>query len=397
MPLSLPGERVRVARLVRRGEAWAAAGVEFLHRSPQRAPPACPHFGTCGGCSLQHWAGEPYRAWKSGRVLAALRAAGFADVPMRPLVGVPAGARRRMDLAVRRVAGGVRIGFHHRRSHEIVPIAACPVLAPALLRLIAALAEPFARLDALRREAAAVVNLLDTGPDILLRTDAELTAADRQRLAAFAEREAIARISWSRGAGVAEPAVQRGPVRLEISGVPVAPPPGAFLQAAAEGEAAIRRAVLEALPAVLAPRARVVELFAGIGSFTFAVAQRARVLAVEGDAAAAAALAAAARAAGLGARIAVQHRDLARQPLRAEEFAAGEAVVLDPPYAGAAAQIGEIARSAVRSVVLVSCNPAALARDGRGLAQAGFRVEWAQPIDQFLWSAEVESVIALRR
>ena len=206
-----------------------------------------------------------------------------------------------------------------------------------------------------------------------------------------------ARIAWAQGDDLAEIAAQLRPATATFAGVAVSPPPGAFLQASAEGEAAIVAAVLAGLPERLPPRARIAELFAGCGTLTFPLAACARVAAFEGDVAAVAALSDAANHAALAGRVEARRRDLARQPLSSAELSAFSAVVLDPPHAGAAAQVAQIAASGVARVIYVSCNPAALARDAALLRNAGYRILSAQPIDQFLWSARLESVVVFAR
>jgi 23S rRNA (uracil1939-C5)-methyltransferase len=186
------------------------------------------------------------------------------------------------------------------------------------------------------------------------------------------------------------------PAHIRFGSIDVDPPPGAFLQASAEGEEAIVRAVLAGLP-VCSRQTRIAELYAGCGTITFALANQARVTAWEGDTSAAGAIELAARKAGLEGRISVERRDLARQPVLAQDLSAFAAAVLDPPYAGAPAQIAQIAAARVPRVIYVSCNPAALARDARFLHEAGYRVVAATPIDQFLWSARLESVVVFAR
>ncbi len=381
MPFTLPGERVRATPLARRGDGWACAA-EVLEASPDRAEPPCPHFGACGGCSLQHWADAPYAAWK--RALP-----GLGDPA--PLARTPPGARRRIDLALRRDRGRILVGLHQRGSRAVVDMHACPILDPRLFSLVAPLRAMLPGLAALRTEGSAVLNLLDTGPDLLLRTDSDLTAADRARLAAFAQAEGVPRIAWARGNSLPETAAQIAPVRLRLGPGEIEPPPGAFLQASPQGEAAIRAAVMAALPARLPPRARIVELYAGCGTLTFALAERARILAYEGDAASVAAL----RRAG-NPRVDARQRDLARQPLQVADLRGAAAVVLDPPWSGAGLQMPPLAAAGVPVVVYVSCNPAALARDARPLLAAGYRVEQVTPVDQFLWSARVEAVAVFR-
>ena len=356
----------------------------MIEASPDRVTPPCPHFGPCGGCTLQHWADAPYAAWKASRAAAAL---GLDTVP---LARTPPATRRRMDLAIRRVGPAVEIGLHRRRSTDVVDMQACPILHPTLFALVGALRPVLRRLDGLRRLGEASVNLLDDGPDLLLRTDAPLTARDRTTLAAFADAAGVPRISAGRlGQAGNEPAAVLRRPRLIFASHDTAVPPGAFLQASREGEQAIVAAVERALPAKL--KGPIVELYAGCGSLTHALAARSRVLAWEGDAAAVAAL----KGAGNG-RVTVTMRDLARQPLTAGELKGAAAIVLDPPYNGAAAQMPALAASGV-PIVYVSCNPGALTRDSRMLLAAGYRLTSAEAVDQFLWSTQVETIAAFQK
>jgi 23S rRNA (uracil1939-C5)-methyltransferase len=298
-----------------------------------------------------------------------------------------------MDLAARRTRNGIVLGLHRQRSAEIVDFAECRVLHPRLFDLLSPLRLLLGSLSALRRDGSVIANLLDSGPDLLLRTDASLSLADRTSLVKFARVHALSRIAWAMADGEPEPVAVLQPPTTSLSGVSVTPPSGAFLQASASGEAGIIDAVLAALPA----KGPIAELFAGSGTITFALAQRARVTAWEGDPASAAALRNAANHAGLAGRIAVTHRDLSRQPLQARELRNFTAVVLDPPFAGAAAQIAQIAAAKVPVVIYVSCNPATLSRDARTLRLGGYRLNATVPIDQFLWSSRLESVVAFSR
>ena len=193
VPFTLPGEVVRVAPTGRRGEGVGAALVTVEQSSPARVVPACRHFGACGGCALQHWRQAEYETWKADLLTAALRRAGYADVALAPLVPGAAASRRRVDLAVRRVGGAVRVGLHRAHGVEVIELAECPVLDPVLAGLLGPLQAVLARLAGLRREGSVVLNLLDSGPDLLLRTDAELSAGDRSLLAGFAQAQGIQR------------------------------------------------------------------------------------------------------------------------------------------------------------------------------------------------------------
>jgi 23S rRNA (uracil1939-C5)-methyltransferase len=381
---TLAGERI----LATLSGAHRAMLDEILVASPDRAEAPCPHFSQCGGCVLQHWAGQPYADWKRRLVVHALERAGFTDPSVAPLVRTEPGTRRRLDFAARRGPAGITLGLHAAHSQNVVDIHTCLVLHPALTALLAPLRALLSSLAGLRRQAEVTANLLDTGPDLLIRADAEAVATDRTKLASFAARHGIGRIAWAIGThGDPEIVALLSPPTIRFAGTPVTPPPGAFLQASREGEAAIVAAMLAGLPR-LKPRARVVELFAGVGTLSFPLAAHAVVQAFEGDPEGAAALR---RAAG-GTRVQAIHRDLTRQPLQAAEFAGAACVVLDPPFAGAKLQMHPIAVAGVPAVIYVSCNPAALARDAAVLRQAGYRLDRATSIDQFVWTARVESV-----
>jgi 23S rRNA (uracil1939-C5)-methyltransferase len=396
IPLTVPGDFVRARPVARRNEGWAGELDALLEPGPDRRTPPCAHFGVCGGCVAQHWDEAAYLDWKTSRLIAALDRAGFDAPAMAPMVrGAPL-TRRRMDLSVRRIQGGVIAGLHRARGGDIVDLIECHVLHPTLFALIVPLRTVLSSLAAVRREASVVVNLLDTGPDLLLRTDGELIARDRAKLTDFARAHGLPRVSWALNNGQTEAVCLLDPPILSLSGVPITPPPGAFLQATREAEAAIVAAVLEGLPTKLVARSRVLELFAGCGTISFALAQRMRVLAIEGDDALVTACHTAINQSGLMGRMEIRKRDLARQPFLANELSGFTAVVLDPPHAGAAAQMPHIAKAKVPTVIYVSCDPVSLGRDAASLCAAGYRLEKVTPIDQFLWSARLEAVAVFR-
>jgi 23S rRNA (uracil1939-C5)-methyltransferase len=395
VPFTLPGELVEIRPTGKRGEGFACSVDRIVEVSPHRVRPECLHFGVCGGCSLQHYALAEYLAWKANLLSAALRRAGFAP-EAAPIVQTPPYQRRRMDLAIRREIGlrqgGVTLGLHAARDQTVIDITECHVLHPTLFKLIEPLRGLLRGLNALGREGSAIVNLLDSGPDLLLRTDRPLSVVDRTRLAAFAREHGLPRVMWAQNTGIPETAALLRPAVTNFSGTAVIPPAGGFLQASRPGEAAIIEAVLAGLPAKSTPKSRVLELYAGSGTLTFAIEQKMRVHAVEGDTVASAALKSAANASGKTGRITVEQRDLQRRPLSAKEIDAFAVVVLDPPHGGAETQTAQIAASKVKRVIYVSCNPGALARDALMLKQAGFKLESCVPVDQFLWSARLESV-----
>ncbi|MFC0384469.1 class I SAM-dependent RNA methyltransferase [Muricoccus vinaceus] len=398
VPFTLPGEVVEAEPGPTRGEGRAAALVAVETPSPDRVQPPCPHFGTCGACVVQHWAAPPAAAWKSARVAEAIARAGFPDVAVAPASASPPNSRRRADLAVRRGAQGITIGFHARGAADPFDMQACFVIHPRILALVAPLRDLMTRVAALHRAGSAMVNLLDTGPDLWLRTDGPLAPRDRTILADFAGAQGISRIAWSRenSRDAPEIAAQDGPANAVLSGVALPVAPGAFLQATPEGEAAIIAAVLDGLPRRIPGKPRIIELHAGYGTLSFPLSARGRVDAFEGAQEATSALQPAAGRAG--ARIKAIRRDLARQPLLPAELNGAAALVLDPPFAGAPEQVAILARSTIPRVIYVSCNPAALSRDLAAFARApGWRVEKAVAVDQFLWSSQVESVVTLAR
>ena len=306
------------------------------------------------------------------------------------MLRTPLRNRRCADLALRRTPAGLALGFHARGSAQVVALEVCEILDPRLVALFAPLREMLRRLPALLREGSAVLNLLDSGPDLLLRTDGPLDQHGRTALASFARDHGMPRIAWARGNAEPEMAAQLGSVDIMLSGMRVQPAPGAFLQASPVGEAHIIDAVMAALPKKLGPKARIAELYAGIGTLSFPLSTRARVTAYEGAADAVVAL----QAVSGSHRIQVERRDLDRRPLLPLDLKVFQVVVLDPPFAGAAEQVAQLARAKVPHIIYVSCNPAALGRDAAVLRQAGYRAVAATPIDQFPFSPHLEAVVA---
>ena len=388
-PYVLPGERVRL----RPGLRQLAALDAVLEASADRVVPPCGLFGRCGGCTLQHASPAAMAVFKQGLVRDALSQAGFTLPEEIGFSAAAPGSRRRMDLALRRTSLGLLVGLHRRPdagADAVIDLTECHVLEPRLFALIGALRPVLLRLGCLRGNGSLIVNLLDSGPDLLLATDVAPDSADRSRLAGFVREARIPRIAWrplNGGSLDIEVVCSTAPVRHRLSGVAVSPPPGAFLQATRDSEAAIVAAVLAGLPP-LPRKARIIELFAGCGTLSFALAGRAKLLAVEGQKDAVACL----REAAPGLRLEALHRDLVRQPLLAGELGRAAVIVLDPPFNGAGPQMGEIAASGVARVIMVSCNPRALRQDAGLLHAAGYRLERLDVIDQFLWSSGVESV-----
>lgn len=399
----LPGDRVRVALRQRRGDGYGAEVLEILSQVPGRADAKCPHFEKCGGCALQHLPDNDYRNWKRARAVQAVMRAGVGDtVRAEELVGdvaiSPPGSRRRAGFSVFVGADGVRVGFAERFSHHIVNVDQCAVLVPEIVVFRAAFQAFLEKVD--KKDAAkikeAFVNLTDTGLDVVLMASDDPGLDLRQDMAALAEDNNLARLSWKTGDNPSEPVAQRHTPQVHFAGVPVTVPAGGFLQATAPGEAAIVKEIGHALETISARF--VIDLFCGIGSLTFPIAlagKRRRVLAVEGDVAAIRSLQYAAGQSN--APIEVQQRDLFRQPLDAEALTGADVVVFDPPRAGALAQCEVLAESGPEWILAVSCNPATFSRDIRVLRGGGYELQKVVPVDQFLWSPHLELFAVLRR
>jgi 23S rRNA (uracil1939-C5)-methyltransferase len=382
VPLTLPGERVCA-----RAEGDRAELLEILEASPDRVTPACPHFGDCGGCSLQHWASGPYLTWKVDQIRHALARVRLATEMLPPFAAAP-GTRRRLALHARREGRAAVLGFKARRSWRLAAIDTCVIADPRLVAVLPALrrmAEPL--LEHPKSAPTLHVTHTLTGLDIdvtgVERRSGGLSADARQRVAEAAAEADVARVTLA-----GETIYATRPARVAMGPANVALPPGAFLQATEQAEAA-----MTAFAVTVATGARrVADLYCGVGAFTFPLATVAPVLAADAAASAVDALiSATGGAAGLK-PIAAEARDLERRPVLAHELRGVDVVLFDPPRAGAAAQCIEIGRSAVSRAIGVSCNPATFARDARTLADAGFRLERVLPVDQFLWSPHVELV-----
>ena len=372
VPLTLPGEEVEVDD--------ESGALRILTRSDQRVRPPCPHFKGCGGCALQHASDAFVADWKLGVVRAALAAQGL-EARMRPIATSPARSRRRATLAGKRSKKGVIVGFHARASDTVVPVPGCQLLHPGLMACLPALEEITALGASRKGTLDLALTLSEAGVDLSVTGAKSMDAALFAALGALAQAHDLARLSWN-----SDLVAERRPPVQRMGRALVSPPPGAFLQATAEGEAALVGAVQEAVGGAK----RMADLFAGCGTFALPLAERAEIHAVEGEAALLAALDQGWRRAEGLRRVTTETRDLFRRPLMPDELARFDALVIDPPRAGAEAQVAQIAASAVPVVAMVSCNPVTFARDARVLVQAGFALDWVQVVDQFRWSPHVE-------
>lgn len=378
---ALPGENVQVEI---EGERGRLLDVETP--SPDRIAPFCPLFGTCGGCAVQHLAEVPYRAWKRGLVVDTLARAGL-DLTVGDLVDAHGVGRRRVVLHARRLDGNIRAGFMAARSHDLVPVPACPVLVPELAGAVRA-AERVAAMIGLAKPLDIQATATKGGLDLDVRGGGKPHPNLLPRLAKLADELDLARLSIHHDVIVERraPLVAMGPAQVAV-------PAGGFLQATAAGEAAIAERVVAACDGAK----RVADLFAGCGPFALRLAQKAEVHAVETEASALAALDRAWRNTPGLKRITSETRDLFRRPLLPIELDRFDIVVLDPPRAGAEAQVAQLALSKVATVVMVSCDVHSFARDARTLIEAGFTAGEVTPLDQFRHSGHVELVSTFRR
>ncbi|WP_170755490.1 class I SAM-dependent RNA methyltransferase [Ruegeria lacuscaerulensis] len=348
--------------------------------SDQRIKAPCRHYKACGGCQLQHASDDFVAGWKVDVVRNALAAQGL-DAPMRPIHTSPEHSRRRATIAVRRTKKGTLAGFHGRASDTITEIPDCHLLDPVLIAAIP-VAEALALLGGSRKGVLAVtLTLSEGGLDVAVKGGKQLDGPLELALAQATEKHGLARLSWD-----GEVIAMRQPPVQHFGKAAVVPPPGAFLQATKDGEQALLQAVSQATQGAK----RIVDLFAGSGTFSLPLAEAAEVHAVEGEAAMTEALDQGWRRAQGLKKVTTEARDLFRRPLMPDELKSYDAVVIDPPRAGAEAQTAELAQAKRPVIAYVSCNPVTFARDAKTLVNAGYTLEWVQVVDQFRWSSHTE-------
>ena len=381
VPGALPGETVDVEDVA--GHVGRLRLVRIISGSPKRISPACPHFGVCGGCAVQHWDTECYRTWKRNLVVEALERVGLHP-PVADLVDAHGAGRRRAVLHARRGTHQVlEVGFSAARAHRVVAIDRCPVLAKSLDGAIKVAWEIAEALEPTAKPLDLHVTATDAGLDFDVRGSGSLSAVLVSLLAHIANKRDLARLT-RHGEVVAlrrAPSLRMGKANVQL-------PPASFLQATTEGEAALARLVL----AYCANGDRAADLFAGVGPFALRLAERIRVHAIDHDEQALAALDRAASATSGLKPVTVERRDLFRRPLTGPELKPYDVVVFDPPRQGAERQSRELALSGVARIIAVSCNPATFARDASALVNAGYRLIDVTPVDQFRYAAHVEIV-----
>ena len=378
VPRTLAGETVKAS-----GTAPRLELNEILVASPDRVTPPCRHFGTCGGCSLQHMSAARMLEWKHDEVaLAFSRAKVKTDID--PCIPSPLHSRRRVTFTARRGKDSIVLGFNERASHDVVDITECPILLPEIESRLGDFRSLTATLLRGNEDIQLAINAGDNGLDLHFTLEQD---PSEDMLAAFVR--AFARSPFLRAGVNGDVVAEHEKPIVAFGAANVTPPNGGFLQAVVEAESAMADLVCGHLKS----RKKVIDLYCGSGTFALRLARNSRVHAVEEEAASIVAIQSAERAEGTKS-ITTEVRDLEELPLMASELKAYDGLCLDPPRAGAEAQIEEIAKADLRSVAYVSCNPVTLARDTAVLINAGYILERVTPIDQFVFSPHVE-VVAL--
>lgn len=382
VPGALPGETVSATVVDGR-----ARHVNITAASPERIDPLCRHFASCGGCSVQHLAQPSYLEWKRSLVANALSDRGI-DAEIEDVIAGAAGSRRRAVLTATRAGRHTLLGYHEKGSHRLVDITECPVLDAEIVKALPGLKILSGLLLPRKGEVRLTVLATTSGLDVTFEKADKAYEKKLVELSRLTAEFGLARLTVN-----GEILLEIRPPVLDMCGTAVVPAPGGFTQATLAAENALSDLVLEGLGK---PK-KVADLFAGVGTFAFRIARHASVHAVEGDKAALAALDRALRIPRGLKQVTKERRDLFRRPMMAEELNAYDAVVFDPPRAGAQTQAEQLALSKVGRIVAVSCNPATLARDLRILIDGGYALHKVTPVDQFLFSPHIEVVANLSR
>jgi 23S rRNA (uracil1939-C5)-methyltransferase len=381
-PITLPSEVV-----TGRIDGQTLRDVKVVTPSDDRVAPPCKHFKSCGGCQLQHASDEFVADWKLSVVRAALEAHGL-ETDLRPIITSPSRSRRRATFAAKRTKNGAMAGFHGRASDVVIEVPGCQLVEPEVLSALP-IAEKLAIVGTSRKAALAVtVTSSKYGLDVAVQNGKPLDGPLQQELAQLCDQLGLARLAWD-----GEIIAMRNPPHQQFGKAQVTPPPGAFLQATHHGEDTLLAAVKEAV----GDADRIDDLFAGCGTFSLPLSEVARVHAVESEADMLTALDQGWRMAEGLKPVTTEARDLYRRPMLPDELAKTDAVVLDPPRAGAERQVAEIIKANVPRVAYVSCNPVTFARDAHAFVQAGYSLDWVQVVDQFRWSSHVELAACLSK
>ncbi len=370
-PRVLPGEEITL------GPDGAA---RIVTPSAHRVKPPCRHFKSCGGCAMQHANDAFVAEWKTNIIRTGLAARGI-KTEIRPILTSPPHSRRRATLHGKRTKSGAMVGFHARASDVLIEVPDCQLLDPTIMAAIPALEELTVIAASRKAPLELVINLSDNGIDLDMRGCKPVEPQASLQAAALADRVGFARLAWD-----GEVIGLRAPPAQQFGPASVTPPPGAFLQATAHGQAVLTACVAEAL----GDAKQVVDLFAGCGTFALPAAQTTEVWALEGEADLIHALDQGWRQAQGLKKVTAEARDLFRRPVLPSELRKTDAAIIDPPRAGAEAQSIELAASGVARVAAVSCNPVTFARDAEIFISGGYSLDWVQPVDQFRWSTHVE-------
>lgn len=382
VPGALPGETVTAA--VANGRA---SDIQIVETSPERIEPICRHYDSCGGCSIQHLSQTAYLTWKRGLVEKALADRGIEAEVQAVVPGTP-GTRRRAVLTAVRAGRHVLLGYHEKASHRLVDIKDCPVLVPEIVSALNGLRKLAAELMPKKGELRLTVLSTTAGIDAAFENADRKYETKFSRLSQLAVELDLARLSIN-----GETLLEIRPPVLDMAGTALVPPPGGFTQATLAAENALSELVMEDL----GKPTKVADLFSGSGTFALRIAKFASVHAVENDAGALRALDASLRIPRGLKQVTQERRDLFRRPMLPEELKGFDAVVFDPPRAGAQAQAEQLAKSPVPFIAAVSCNPATLSRDLRILIDGGYKLQKVTPVDQFLFSSHIEVVALLSK
>lgn len=393
VPYTLPGDYVQIDGLEKKGNGFSANLVDIVTPSADRNAPKCRHFGTCGGCSLQHVGDTELANWKQERISHALRKVDIEDVSVSSTITSPEKSRRRVDFVAAKRKKGVMIGYHLRRSSQIFDVGECPLIAPEILNLVKPLRAMLPTIMPRSSKARLTLTVTMNGLDLLITAGFALDLEARETLSNFAQANKLCRICWhDESEKLLEQISAIHPAEIKIGSKKGLLPPGGFLQATLDGQETLIKLMQETLPENI----RILDLFSGCGSFSLPAAHTAKAVhAVEGDEELIFALQNASNKYMLS--ITTETRDLFRNPLAPYELNKFDAVIIDPPRAGANAQAIEIASSDVKHVIFISCNPASYARDVKVLVEGGYRLKTVIPIDQFRWSSHVELFSVLER
>ncbi|MEH6401740.1 MAG: class I SAM-dependent RNA methyltransferase [Sneathiella sp.] len=386
IPFTAPGDVITATLKEERGRGFIAEMTELQTPSSFRTKPACKHFGTCGGCSLQHIEDATLAEWKKNRIAEPLTRSGVLFDTIGETLTSPRASRRRVEFVALKRKKGVMIGYHLKKSHQIFDVGECPILSPDLLALVKPMRLMLPNIMARNSEARLTLTSTSNGPDLVISANILLDLEVREILALFGQEQGLSRITLSnKKERFEETVVTRKPASIQMDNFEVEVPPGSFLQATEEGQKALIALVKEHLP----ENKNIIDLFSGSGSFTLPAAKISRkVHAFEGNEGMALALQKSANKHMLP--VTAEYRDLFRRPLVSDELNFFDTAIIDPPRAGAAAQVAELAMSTVSSIIFISCNPNSFARDAKTLSDGGYQLKKVIPVDQFLWSPHVE-------